>query len=551
MKLQRILEQLSSPEPHQRREAIEGIGPDEVAPLVDTLIAHLDVEVEPSLLIACLDRIGRSGRATALDPASRYLEHEGPGVAAAALGAVRLLVITGLTDATRTRLESLSASRAHADLRFRARRILADHRAAASPASSITVDVETLRSVLSGSDTARKLSLLEGVVLARDRAVAALIAEVIPAEEDPRVLALMATVMKDAGTTEQSLVLRPLLRHADDRVAANAMEALVQLSDEPASINLLPLLARDDNRLRANLMIALFPRYPAQVMGYVGRMLKNEKLAYRISGLYCARFLDTAEIHIDVMRLLVTETVDEVFRTALDWVADYGPRPRALVDLTKLAVKRPGDFAPIEEAARKLRERVDDRSANRPHPTGFRFTASYPVLSDGPQDDSSSPSIPIRPPSSPGQRRTQPLRPLPTGAVAPPSQSWRRWSLTDYRVSLGLGLVGLALTAALTLGRIRGETVNQDKARALAAQAVSDAIDARVVSAMVRTVGGQSNELTLEVLIQGQVYTLHTPAPSGKSVRPGTTLRIRGARMEHPKGTSPRLVAAEVKIAAP
>lgn len=247
----------------------------------------------------------------------------------------------------RDQLVSMAASDASTDLRYMARQLLgalerklagAAPAAPAAPAPAATLDAPDPRS---------RLEAVEAIRQRGDRAEADGLAARIENETDARVLAAMAAALGKIGSSQHLPQIKHLLKSEDPRVCANAVEAVVAVGGDIAVESLLPLLVREDNRLQANLMVALHPRFPEQVTGFVSRMLRSPKFSVRASGLYCVRHLDPAEMVPDVVELMRSEEKDEVFAAAAAWLGEQSVPDSLLQQLEVTALATPARTATL------------------------------------------------------------------------------------------------------------------------------------------------------------------------------------------------------------
>ena len=323
---------LACPSAAARKAVLEALITRDAAPFGALLVQHLDQESDPAVLVAAVELVGRSRDRQLMPHLDPLIDRPETAVALAALEAFVALAGDERGPAMIIRLERLSGSHPSSDVRFLARRSVAENRAGAPPAGAAPERGPT------ADELARALAV----------------------EKDVRVLARLVSQLKELGGPEHTEAVRPLLKHPDDRVCANAIETLVALAGAVAVDSLLPLLARDDNRVKANLTLALRERYGVQVEGYVRRMLRAERFSFRISALYCARFLDREEMFPDVVRMVREERNADALRDGLAWLAEYGSPPRAAQALVDLAASRPDAAAPIAEAQARLVARAPE-----------------------------------------------------------------------------------------------------------------------------------------------------------------------------------------------
>lgn len=459
---------------------------------VDTAdLARLLAEpAEPAVLLARIGEAAGHREHALLAPLDALVDHADGTVALAAVRA--LLAVAGdQRESLATRLDAIGTGHASADVRFVARRALAELRTTPPqswPLRRLTVEDVVTR--LGAAQPEVRLILLDRIVAQRDPVLADPLAGALGREKDERVLARMVSVLKELGTPEHAQAIRPLLSHSDDRIVANAVDAVVHLAGDANLTELLPLLARDDNRLRANLMVALRERFPEQVAGYVRRMLRDARFSFRVSALWCARSLDHGDFYPDVLRLLSGEQQDPVIAAALEWIALHGP-PRRAADLAALALSRP-----------ELAGRI---AAPRPAEV----------------------SPPRRAPTRPGVAARPPLAPAPAA---------------DPRIALGVAAAALVLLGAAVAWRVRADGQAGERERERARAAVLARSKAHALPAVVVAVHGTD----VDVIAHGLTYTIGWVAAYGPIPRAGAALELRGARLA-PSPAGFRVVVEEVR----
>ena len=526
---------LGTAETGERQRLVNALQRTEDPTVLAPILAAIEWETDDHVLAKMLSLIARHGRPEHAAVARRYLSHAEPKVVATALDAIGLLVTGEPAADLLAELGSLSATHALPDLRFLARRIAGrlHARQAAPVEASSNPGLQDL--ALDGGTAAEKLAALHAIEATRDASRAAAIARAMPRETDDRVLAKMVMVLKELGAREHTEALKEVLKHRDPRVCANAVEALVALADEDVLPALLPLLAREDNRLRANLMVALYPRYPEQVMGYVGRMLKSDRVSFRASGLYCAQFLDRGEMYRSVHALLATEEDAALFTSLVDWALKHGPPERVPNDLDELATARP-DRA---ETLRARRAAGVTAGAEAPAtPTG-----DAPVgLSAGPAPEAPVAPVPerrLRPATQPGisGRRTASRVPI----AVPVEPAWRR--IARHPATLfGIAIAGVAL--AVGLSAVRPPPPAPPRVEAMLRP--PDRQPRRAV--VLHAPGRQAVSQMVEVSLFGSPCTMRLSEFKGAPLHPGVDVWLLEPRLERDKEGTVWLTAARVSV---
>lgn len=576
---------LRNPVPAVRKKALETIRSCDPRPYGEVVARRLSEESEPALLVMMLEVVGRAqdrGLMRWVDPIVGCTD---PSVSLAALDALLALAHAEMEPSLLARLEELATGHACPDVRFLARRSLAARRggtvegAAAVDPDHAALTPSSLTALLGHPSSDARLSALERAAEGRDRALAGPIAAALPAQKDARVLAHMVSALRDLGSEEHASAVKPLLSHPDDRVCANAVEALVRLSGHVAVETLLPLLARNDNRLKANLMLAMRDRYQLQVAGYVRRMLCSPKFSFRISGLYCARFMDLADIYPDVLCLVSDERNPEALRAGLSWLAEYGLPVRAAQDLDDLALLRPEAGAQINQAREQLGRRGSGEAPRTPDAL-FGATAGRPERAQNPEP-AALPPLP-KAPSGPTSQPTFPTAPRPlvpehgrTPLPAPPlSGEWRvppasvgrqptptrpgtradpgaqpaeridiyKW-LSDPRVSAALATAALAVVF-LAVTQLTGRD-----APAVTASRARGHVKARPATptplrGVVTHLSGPPESLDVDLQVRKRTYTLRWPTSARPRV--GETFHIGSLKVVQGPDGSERLTAGEL-----
>ena len=535
---------LRNPNVAVRRKAIDTIRSRDAKPFGDVVAERLLQESEKPILLGMIALVGRTGNRDLVPFLDPLVDRPDPVIGLAALEAMVKLAGEPRPATLTARLEQLVAGHPSADVRFLARRSLGASRAAAgtAPAPEGPLTPERLAGLLGDGASDARLAAIDAAAVSGDRGLAATVAGALAAERDVRVLARMVSVLKNLGSAEQAEAVRPLLKHADDRVCANAIETLVALAGAVSVESLLPLLARDDNRLKANLVLALRDQYRVQVEGYVRRMLRAERFSFRISALYCARFLDREEIYPDVLRMVSEEENGDALRDGLSWLAEYGAPERAAQDLADLALVRPQAAGPIRDATARLAAR-DPRAAQavaRAPAEDALSSGAVPLSPGGPPEP---PRASDRPFASPQSRvstpRTRPVR-------AAPGEGFDLAWLRDWRVAAVLAVVaGLGVLRVLYVS-LRGD---DDPGPAPAAHGsilpVRPATPTPLKGVITR-ISGRDGVWDVDVEVRRRTYSLRWPA--GAPARPavGDAVLVGSLRVVKQPDGSVRLTADQL-----
>lgn len=522
--------------------------------LVPPVLSAIGREPDPRVLAKMIFLIGRLGSPEHLPLVAGFLFHPELKVQATAIEAIGSCCPGRLPDDLSRALGGVAAAHSSADVRFLARRIIGRGatRDAAASADAAPLSVEHVAAVMGGSGSDAKLEVLDRIQRGGDRRLAGPVAESLLREPDVRVVAKAIAALSVIGDRPHAESIKPYLKHADARVCANAVETLVALSGDEILPSLLPLLVRDDNRLRANLMIALYSRFPEQVMGYVRRMLRSERVSFRVSGLYCARFLDRSEMYRPVVDLLEHEAEPAAFDAALAWVEEHGPRERVLTDLEEVAVLRP-------DRAGSLRQRIERLRAAPPPPAPEPALLAPAAVMPGSAADPASPpdageAVPT--PSGRPSARTQALtdrtprgtlrqikasRPDATGADG---QQPGRSRAVVVAVIVG----ALAASVAVALQIPTGLSTEREEPRSASSRRTVGDATLRAIVTGSRLSG---SELVLDVMLFGSPYRVRASHWRLAAPERGTSVWLVEPRLVREPDGSSWLVATDVRAKAP
>ena len=512
MPLEMISSILASAETTERQRLLSGLQQRDDPAVLPAVLEALTWETDDRVIAKILSLVGRHGTAEHVPLVRRFLGHADAKVQATALDAVGVLAAVAPPPELLDHLAVIAATHVQPDVRFLARRVVGVLRPKPQEEALPADPIQALAALAQAAD--------------------------------PRQIARLIMVVKEHGTSAQAEALKPFLKHEDPRVCANAVEALVALADEDVLPSLFPLLAREDNRLRANLMLAIYPRYPEQVMGYVRRMLRSEKQSFRVSGLYCAQFLDHGEMYPTVLELLQSEREPGCFAALLEWAAKHGPADKVARDLPDLAALRVDRAADVEATLARLR---GETPAVRP-----------PAPLDPPQPAPPRNSGPIAVPrvtgSTPVARTTGPI-PVggrrPTGRVPvssraeraePPARPrWRR-ILGHPATLVAVAMTGLSLVAVLAF--LKPPPPAGPAPGQLARTLEPDRKPHRAM--VLRAQPGPDG--SLEIVLFGSPFKLRTEALKGRKLERGATLWLVEPKVARDKDGTGYLTAQQVAV---
>lgn len=183
----------------------------------------------------------------------------------------------------------------------------------------------------------------------------------------------VATLGKIGQPADVPLV-EGLLRHANDRVRANSAETLAILAS-PAIVvrTLTPLLDDRDNRVRGNAVKALAEAGITGLESKVEPMLRHSEVPMRLTGAWCAAFLEPAAA-LRLLQRAARDSEPDVRRKVVDSLGRLPPTP----ELAALARELAADpIVKTSEAARELLKKLPPQLEAAPPRTTLKMHMSF------------------------------------------------------------------------------------------------------------------------------------------------------------------------------
>jgi HEAT repeat protein len=170
----------------------------------------------------------------------------------------------------------------------------------------IKIDLNTVESILAGSDLNRKQNLL---ILIANKQLVALLPVIISAaktEENAIIRSNMVILMGMLGDKKDIKTIARYLKDKDPRVRANAIEALEFTGDPNAYPIVVNALCDPDNRIRANAIKALKNYGAVSSLALLKKMIKSDQVWMRES----AAFALSIVAQEDALPLLISSLLD-------------------------------------------------------------------------------------------------------------------------------------------------------------------------------------------------------------------------------------------------
>ncbi|MBI4870737.1 MAG: HEAT repeat domain-containing protein [Candidatus Riflebacteria bacterium] len=272
--------------------------------------------------------------------------------AARRVDAVYRLVELGKAAGTAELLRQLADGDPDVDVRYHARRLLAELRQDGTRAAPLPEQpLEAL-----GNPAAREAALR--ALLARpDPAAAPELVRLLETEDSPRTLASVIAALGKCGTDQHVGSLRPFLRHANQRIVANAVEAIYAMAGEESLPFLVPLVDSPDNRVAANVLVALASVHPEAVVHRVALMARSSRLAMRASAVWSMEQFEHPGLEPILLERLAVEPQPELCKRIAGRLAAVGTE-QSLRSLLAIASAQPGRSPYCESVREAVVERL-------------------------------------------------------------------------------------------------------------------------------------------------------------------------------------------------
>lgn len=198
--------------------------------------------------------------------------------------------------------------------------------------------------------------------------------QLIGRNPDAVLVAQAAATLAKIGQPGDVALLEGLLRHANDRVRANAAETLAVLGSPAVVVRTLtPLLGDRDNRVRGNAVKALAEAGITGLESTVEPMLRHSDVPMRLTGAWCAAFLEPASA-LRLLQRAARDSEPDVRRKVVDSLGRLPPGP----ELAQLARELAADpIVKTSEAARALLQKLPRELESPPPRTTLKMHMSF------------------------------------------------------------------------------------------------------------------------------------------------------------------------------
>ena len=241
------------------------------------------------------------------------------------------------------------------------------------------------------------------------------VVQLVGVATDPLVLAQAIAALARIGQPDDATLVALFLAHTNDRVRANAVEATARLAPRAVAVqSLTPMVDDPDNRVRGN---AIKELAEAGVMGlesHVEPMLLHPEVPMRLSGAWCAAYVEPAA----ALRLLARASVDgeaDVRRKVVESLGKLPPGPEVAQLARDLATD---PVIAIAHAARELMDKIGGSLPLTPlrkritQPLKFSPADAFPEPTSGPSPTAYSMPAPRPAQVPPASSTTSPGRAL-------------------------------------------------------------------------------------------------------------------------------------------
>ena len=188
------------------------------------------------------------------------------------------------------------------------------------------------------------------------------------------VMAQAVATLARIGQAADVPLAEKLLTHANDRVRANSAETLAVLAPPAVVVRALtPLLDDRDNRVRGNAVKALAEAGVTGLEAKVEPMLRHNEVPMRLSGAWCAAFLEP----VAALRLLQRAGRDsepDVRRKVVDSLGRLPPGPELAQLLRELSAD---PIVKTSEAARALLQKLGPSLVEPPPRTTLKLHMNF------------------------------------------------------------------------------------------------------------------------------------------------------------------------------